>query len=235
MLVVFASCQSTLIKNERYKVAPSSPELGSIGQSQSLLYLLNKFKERTLPQLENKIRVGVEVIPYNKRLYKLYAAKSKYNQQQAMINYVDSLPNKPEFIAIRLQDVGGMLNELNAPYNTSVFKLLEDTQKYRMVSAVAVSVSTNEIASIREADSYYLINTQDNKYDIVLFKSGKKMSNISINPESILVYQTSSFCWGMTDRGKWYIADMAEGGAGCKGKTYAKIQKKKKSKALFDM
>ncbi len=68
-----------------------------------------------------------------------------------------------------------------------------------------------------------------------MYKSGKKMSTIGINSESILGYQTSSFCWGMTDKGHWYIADMAEGISGCKGKTYSKIQKKKKNKALFDM
>lgn len=235
LLVVFASCQSTQIKNERYKVAPSSPELGSIGQSKSLFNLKNEFEERTLPKLENKIRVAIEVVPFNKKLNKIYTAKAKFNQNQSKINYVDSLPTKPELVTLRLQDVTRIVEELNAPHNASVFRLLVDTQKYKMVSAVAVSLNAEELSKIRQADTYYLTNSQENKYDINLYKLGKKTSTIAINSESVLGYQLSSFCWGISDKGNWYIADMIQGSSNCKGKTYSKIKKKKKAKQLFDM
>lgn len=234
-VVVFTSCQSVLIKNERFKVAPTSPELGSIGQSKSLFYLLNKFEERTVPQLDNKIRVTIEVVPYTKRLNRIYQTKAKYNQKQSLIHYVDSLPVKPEVVTIQLQDVTGMVNEINAPQNATVFRLLKDVPNYKMVYGIAVALSETEISKIREADSYYLTNSQDNKYEVALYKQGKKLSIISIHPTTILGYQTSSFCWGMTPKGDWYIADMKEGISACKGKTYSKIKKKKKSKALFDM
>lgn len=235
LLVFFAACQSTRIKNDSYKVSPRSPELGSIGQSKSLFDLQNDFEGRTLPKLENKIRVAIEVVPFNKKLNKIYTTKAKFNQSQSKMVYVDSLPTKPELITIRLQDVTGMMEELNAPYNASVFRLLVDTQKYKMVSGIAVSLGADEIAKIRQADTYYLANTQENKYDIALYKSGKKTSTIAINAETVLGYQSSSFCWGISDKGNWYIADMVEGNPACKGKTYSKIKKKKKSKALFDM
>lgn len=234
-VVVFSSCQSVLIKNETYKVAPSSPELGSIGRSKSFVYLLNKFEERTVPQLDNKIRVAIEVVPYTKRLNKIYQTKAKYNQKQSPIHYVDSLPVKPEIVTIQLQDVTGMVNEINASQNASVFRLLKDVSNYKMISGIAVALSETEISKIREADSYYLINSQDNKYDVALYKQGKKSSSLSIHPTTILAYQTSSFCWSMASKGDWYIADMKEGVSACKGKTYSKIKKKKKSKALFDM
>lgn len=235
LLVVFSSCQSTRIKNDTYKVSPRSPELGSIGQSKSLFGLQNDFEERTLPKLENKIRVAIDVLPFNKKLNKIYTAKAKFNQKQSKIVYVDSLPSKPELITIRLQDVTGMVGELNAPNNTSVFRLLVDTQKYKMVSGIAVSINADEIAQIRQADTYYLINLQENKYGIALYKSGKKTSTIDINSETVLAYQSSSFCWGISEKGNWYIADMVEGHASCKGKTYSKIKKKKKAKKMFDM
>lgn len=235
LLVITSACQSTKIKNETYKIAPSAPELGSIGQSKSLFDLQNEFEERTLPKLENKIRVAIEVVPYTKKLNKIYIAKAKYNQKQSQINYVDSLPNKPELITIRLQDVTGIVEELNAPHNAAVFRLLVDTQKYKMVSGIAVSLAETEIAKIREADTYYLTHSQENKYDIALYKLGKKTNSLAINAENILGYQSSSFCWGISEKGNWYIADMVTGNTNCKGKTNSKIQKKKKSKALFDM
>jgi len=235
LLVVFAGCQSTKIKNECYKVAPSSPELGSIGQSKSLFNLKNEFEERTLTKLENKIRLAIEVVPFNKKLNKIYTAKAKFNQNQSKINYVDSLPTKPELVTIRLQDVTGIVEELNAPHNASVFRLLVDTQKYKMVSGIAVSLTETEIAKIREADTYYLTQSLANKYGIDLYKLGKRINTLVINSNSVLGYQSSSFCWGISEKGNWYIADIAERNTSCKGKTYSKIKKKKKAKKLFDM
>lgn len=235
LLVVFSGCQSTRIKNDSYKVSSRSPELGSIGQSKSLFDLQNDFEGRTLPKLENKIRVAIEVVPFNKKLNKIYKDKAKFNQNQSKMVYVDSLPTKPELITIRLQDVTGVVKELNTPYNAPVFKLLVDTQKYKMVSGLAVSLTADEIGKIRQADTYYLTNPQDNKYIIALYKSGKKTNTIDINTETILAYQLSSFCWAITEKGTWYIADMVEGNTGCKGKTYSKIKKKEKAKQLFDM
>lgn len=235
LLVFFAACQSTRIKNDSYKVSPRSPELGSVGQSKSLFDLQNEFEERTLPKLENKIRVAIEVVPFNKKLNKIYKAKAKFNQSQSKIVYVDSLPTKPELITIRLQDVTGVVNELNAAYNAPVFRLLVDTQEYKMVSDIAVSLTADEIGKIRQADTYYLTNPQDNKYIIALYKSGKKTNIIDINTETILAYQLGSFCWAITEKGTWYIADMIEGNASCNGKTHSKIKKKEKAKKMFDM
>lgn len=181
LLLVFSACQSTLIKHDRYKVSPSTTELGSIGQSKSVFNLQNDFDARTLPMLENKIRVSVEPIPFNKRLNKFYTAKAKYDQSQSTINYVDSLPSKPELVTIRLLDVAGFVKELNADYNTDVFRLLEDTQTSEIISSIAVYLSTEDIAKIRLADSYYLTNSQDAKYTLSLYKQGKKIETIDLN------------------------------------------------------
>lgn len=235
VLLVFSACQSTKIKNETYKVSPETPELGSIGHSKSLFNLQNDFEGRTLPKLENEIRLAIGVVPFNRKLNKIYKSKAKYNQNQTKVAFIDSLPKKPELITIRLQDVMGFVNELNATYNTDVFKLLVNTKNSKVVSSLAVSVSIDDIAKIRQADAYYLTNSQQEKYIITLYKSGKKTETIDINPETIVAYQLSSFCWAISERGVWYIADMVEDSSSCRGNTKSKIQKKKKSEKLFDM
>jgi hypothetical protein len=233
--LVFAACQSTLIKKERYKVSPAVTELGSIGQATSLFNLQNEYEVRTLPTLENNIRVAIEILPFTKRLNKLYLSKEKYNQNLSKLIYIDSLPYKPEFVTIQLLDVTGFVNELNANYNTSVLRLLKDTPNSKVVSAVAISVSNEDIAKLRQADTYYLTNSLEKKYTLSLYKSGKKIETIHLHPETIIAYQLSTFCWASTERGKWYVADIIEGSNNCKGNTTSKISEKKKSKSLYSM
>ncbi|WP_264536601.1 hypothetical protein [Flavobacterium sp. N1736] len=233
-VLICSACQTTQIKNEAYKFSSSVVELGSIGTAK-LSYNQNKFETKGLPKLENNIRVEIGIVPYNKKLNKIYKSKAKYNQNQTKVAFIDSLPIKPELVTIKILDVAGLVNEINADYNADILKLLINTQKSKIVSSLAISLSTDEIAKIRQADAFYLINNQYKKYAVALFKSGKKVNTIDINPETIVAYQLSSFCWANSDRGNWYVADIVNEGSKCAGTTQSKISKKKKNKDLFDM
>jgi hypothetical protein len=235
LLLVFSACQSTLIKSDRYKVSPTTTELGSIGRSKSLFNLQNDFEARTFPRLENKIRVAVELIPFNKRLNKIYVTKAKFNQNQSKVTYIDSLPSKPELVSIRLLDVTGFVKELNADYNNDAFRLLNDTQNSKIISRIVICLPTDDIAKIRLADSYYLTNSSDAKYSLSLYKVGKKTTMLDLNSGTVVAYRLSHFCWGATERGKRYIADITEGNTHCKGNTESRINEKKKSKNLYRM
>lgn len=233
-VLICAACQTTKIKNEDYKFSTSVVELGSIGESK-LTYNQNIFETKALPILQNNIRVEIGVVPYNRKLNKIYKSKAKYNQNQTKVAFIDSLPIKPELVTIRILDIAGLVHEINSDYNTEVLNLLINTQTSKIISSLAVSLSTEEIAKIRQSDAYYLINNQNKKYTIALFKSGKKVENIDINPETIVAYRVSSFCWAASDKGKWYVADLVNEHTSCKGLTEKRITQKKKNKNLFDM
>lgn len=233
-LVVCTACQTTKIKNDTYKIATTSPELGSIGQSQKNTKQENNFAVRTLPKLENKIRITIGIVPFNRKLNKVYKSKARYNQNQTKVTYIDSLPKKPELVTLKILDINGLVGELNAPYNADVFRLLRDTENSEIITSIAVNLSTDEIAKIRQADAYYLINSLDKKYTIALYKTGKKTDTIDVNTESIVGYQSSTFCWASNQQRQWYIADITEGKNSCKGNTKA-VPEDKKTKSLFDM
>ncbi|MCD0464993.1 hypothetical protein [Flavobacterium sp. ENC] len=234
-LLICVACQTTKIKNETYKIATSSPELGSIGQSQIKNGVENNFAVRTLPKLENNIRVSIDIVPYNKQLNKVYASKAKYNQNQAKVTYVDSLPNKPELVTIKILDVNGLVNELNSQHNSDVLRLLQNTEKTQIITAVAVTLSLDELTKIRQADAYYLTNSLDKKYLITLYKSGKKTDIIDISTQIIIAYQSSKFCWAQSSKTKWYIADIVTDNTNCKGNTKSIVPRKEEDKSLFDM
>ncbi|MNQ28452.1 hypothetical protein D3C85_417450 [compost metagenome] len=233
-VLICSACQTTKIKNEDYKFSSSVVELGSIGESK-LSYNQNVFETKALAKLENNIRVEIGIVPYNKKLNKIYKSKAKYNQNHKKVAYIDSLPVKPELVTIQILDVAGLTKEINADYNADILKLLINTQNSKIISSLAVSLSTDDIAKIRQSDAFYLTNTQYKKYTIALFKLGKKVDTIDINPETIVAYQVSKFCWAVSDRGNYYVADIIKDKNRCSGVTTKKIQEKKKSKALFDM
>src|SRR6478736_6199652 len=86
----FVACHTTKIKNDTYKVSDTAPELGSLGQSKLGSKANNEFAVRVLPKLENNIRIAIEVVPFDRKLYRIYKAKAKYNQDQSNIAYIDS-------------------------------------------------------------------------------------------------------------------------------------------------
>lgn len=234
LFIVCTACQTTKIKNDTYTIATSAPELGAIGQSQKNTKQENSFAVRTLPKLENKIRVTIGIVPFNRKLNKVYTSKARYNQNQTKVAYIDSLPKKPELVTIKILDITGLVSELNAAHNEDVFRLLRDTENSKIINSIAVSLSVDEITKIRQSDAYYLINSQEKKYTIALYKSGKKTDIIDINTESIVGYQTSTFCWATNQKRQWYIADIVEGSSNCSGNTQSSPEDKK-SKSLFDM
>lgn len=228
------ACHTTKIKNETYKIAVTSPELGSIGQSNKTNGIENNFSVKAFPKLEKEIRVAIEVVPYNRQLNKIYASKAKYNQNQTKVAYIDSLPTKPELVTIKILDINGLVNELNTQYNSDIVRLLQNTKKSQIITSIAVSLSLDDISKIRQTDAYYLTNSQNKKYLITLMKSGKKTDTIDINPETIVGYQSGNFCWALTSKKQWYIADIVNDNTNCKGNTKSIIHKED-SKSLFDM
>lgn len=235
ILIVFAACQTTNIKNNSYKVSDTAPELGSIGHSKLGSKANNEFEVSTLPKLENNIRIAIEVVPFNRKLYRIYKAKAKYNQDQSDVAYIDSLPKKPELVTIKLLDVVKFVNELNADYNKDVYRYINDTKKSEVVTSLVFCFTLDDINKIKQSDTFYLTNYQDSKYAISLYKLGKKTDTLFINSLNVVAYRASTFCWGQTDRGQWYIADLVEGRKDCRGKTKKMIPEKEKQKSLFDM
>ena len=233
--LLISACQTVKIKKETYKVSTTALELGSLGEEKSFIGLQNNFITKTFPKLENKIRVSVQMVPYNKKLQKIYKAQSKFNQNLSTLIYNDSLLVKPEIVVVQIIDISGFINELNAPYNKEILRTISDLQNLEVVSNVAINLTATEITKIKLADTYYLTNTLDAKYTLALFNKNKQFESIDLTLGTILGYQTSKFCWAEATNGKWYIADMYINNSSCKGTTSTKVKNKKKEENLFKM
>lgn len=233
-IIIFSSCNTIKVKDKAYKASNSSIEIGSIGFSKSAI-TKNDFTTRSFPKLESKIRVEVNVVPFNKKLNKNYLQKEKFNQNQAKIQYVDSLDTKPELVSINILDISGFVSELNSDKNKDITAFLKKTKHSRIVTSLVTTLSSESLSKIKQADTYYLLNNQENKYTLALFKANKKTETIDLQSGVVLGYQVSKCCWAMDNRGRWYLADLVEENSSCNGDTESKVKEKKTTKRLYKM
>ena len=234
IITFFTSCNTLKIKDKEYKTSSTTTEIGSIGYSKSAI-AKNEFTTRVFPKLENKLRVEVSVLPFNKQLNKNYQKKAKFNQNQAKILYADSLDIKPEVVSITILDITGFVNEINTANNKEVSSFLKNTENAKIITSIISTLSNEDISKIKQADTYYLINNQDNKYTLALFKSNKKTEVIDLQSGVVLGYEVSKCCWAMDNKGKWYLGDLVEENSSCKGNTEPKIKEKNTAKSLYRM
>ncbi len=235
LFITLTSCQSIKLNQSCYILSGTSvTDLGSIGQAQKRV-CKRTFDTKSFPKLENKIRVNVVTVPFDKKTERIYNHQTGLNYFFKRLFKKDSLTSTNQYAVISILDVEGFVNELNAPYNNEVVTLLKNTKKSSIVTSVGIVISAEISSKIKQADTYYLLNNLDNKYTLALYKEGKKTEIIEVFSEKVLGYQLGKFCWAMNTKNQWYVADVVRKCKSCKGNTYAKIKKKKKTKSLFDM
>lgn len=234
ILISIASCQTIKVKENTFKATDSNIELGALGEAKSIAGLKNNFTITAYPKIEEKIKLEVAIVPFTKQTNKVYQEKAKFNQKQTKINYVDSLPIKPEMVSIKISDIANLVTELNTEKNKDSFSFIKNNERTSMITSVLISLSSVEIDKLRQADTYYLVQTDVSKYNIALYKLGKKIDTVDISTATILGYGVGKFCWFENDRGKWLIGDIVQTGNSCKGNTYKKV-KPKKEKSLYKM
>lgn len=234
LLIVVVSCKTIKVKEQSYKTSNSKIELGALGEAKSIADLKNNFTITAYPIIEEKIKLEVAIVPFTKKASKIYQSKEKFNQKQSKINYVDSLPVKPEMVSVKILDIASLVDDLNSSSNTKELNFIKNNERTTIVTSVLVVLNSTEIEKLRNADTYYLVQSDIAKHTIALYKQGKKIDTIDISTATIIGYTIGKFCWFENDRGKWQIGDIIQKGNSCKGNTYKKV-KPKKEKSLYKM
>lgn len=234
LLIVVVSCKTIHVKEQSYKTSNSKIELGALGEAKSIADLKNNFIITAYPIIEEKIKLEVAIVPFTKKANIIYQSKEKFNQKQSKINYVDSLPIKPEMVSIKISDIASLVNDLDASANAKALAFIKNNERTTIVASVLVVFNIAEIEKLRNADTYYLVQSDIAKHTIALYKQGKKVDSIDLTSSTIIGYTIGKFCWFENEKGKWQIGDIVQKGSSCKGNTYKKV-KPKKEKSLYKM
>lgn len=234
LFVIFSACNTVKVKNDSYKVTNETVDFLAVGKSKKSYNQQNHFESFGFPKLEDKIKLYVEVLPYTKALNKIYVSKKEFNQNQLKSTYIDSVEVKPEVLLVSIADKAALVIAINNKDNSSLRDYIQTTEKASIVTYFVLNANKLTLDKIKQADSYYLVQTNDAKYEIALYINNKKTETLTISSEDVLAYQTNDFCWMENAKGKWIIGDLVDEGTSCNGKTYKKVQPKKE-KSLYRM
>lgn len=228
------SCNSVKIKNESYKVSDEITTLLTVGESYNSITQKKYFETFGFPNLNDKIKLDIEILPFTKKLNEVYKSKIKYNQNLPQVNYVDSLEIKPEVLKISIADKASLVNALNNSNNIGLREFIQNTQKASIITSLVVNLDNTTIDKIKQSDAFYLVQVNEAQYGISLYSNNKKIETLNLQSLTMLAYKANDFCWSQNTNGKWFIGDLVEEDTKCNGNTFKKISEKKE-KSLYKM
>lgn len=230
-LAILTSCKTVVVNKQTQKIASAALELGTIGKTKPNLQI-NAFEINAIPQLNQKIRVTAMVMPFNKTTFKAYVKAATLQGKKSTVKYVDSLPNKPTYVALKIADNITLLEELNSKHNVTVFNYLKTVPDANVVTAISMVFDTSILSEISQAEELYLSNVKYKKYDLELYKNGKLHKTIVLTSGTTFTYKLSSFCWGENNRHQPILVDIIDEHSNCNNNTqnsFQKVIKKKQS------
>lgn len=218
---------------ERILATPQSTpvELGMIGDLDATV-TTKEFQTIGIPQLNGKIRLTPVFKTFNGLDYKAY---KKLRKQEALgfeIQYVDSLPNKPQYVRLELQDQVGFLTELNTEKNSELKDQILTNPGADVIIRIDWVVSEMDIERIKAADAIFLGQNYQRIPRIILSKNNQ-LTEILFSEGLVLSYEVSQFCWGLDSRNEPKLMAIVEKGKPCTGALKHNGTRLKKEKKLF--
>lgn len=232
LFIVISSCKTVIVNKQTQKIASSALELATIGITKPNLQI-NNFEVNAIPQLNEKIRVTAKILPFNKATFKAYTKASNLQGRQSIVKYVDSLPNKPKYVVLKITDKVLLLNELNSEYNTTVFNYLKTVPTAKIITAISMVFEPSVLNDINQAEELYLTNKKYKKYDLELYKNKKLYKTIELTKGTAFSYKLSSFCWGENSRHQPILVNIVDEHSGCNNNTYNSYQQVEKKKYII--
>lgn len=230
-IVLFISCKSITVNNQFQRTTTEPLELGVIGLHEDY-YPNDRFSMTTVPELDKKIRVKVVKNTFNKRKFNAYLKASPENRMQ--LQYVDSLPDKPEYVSLQLIDNVTHVEELNK--DKSLVDYLKPRTDAFMVTSVAAALQGIQLQSVATAESVFLVYDKElKKYYLEVNKRDKTTASIRMEDMEVFSYGLSFFCWAEDQRRRVVIGDIIEEHHSCPGDTEKKASEVKKKVNYFKL
>ncbi|MFA5297535.1 MAG: hypothetical protein WC389_04930 [Lutibacter sp.] len=230
-LAILTSCKTVVVNKQTQKIASSALELATIGKTKPNLQI-NTFEINAIPQLNKKIRVTAMVLPFNRAAFKAYIKAANLQGKRNVVKYVDSLSNKPMYVALKITDNVTLLEELNGGHNVTIFNYLKTVPNANMISEISMVFDASILSEIDQAEELYLSNVKYKKYDLELYRNGSLHNTIELTKGITFAYKLSSFCWGENGRHQPILVDIIDEHLNCNNNTqnsFQKVIKKKQS------
>ncbi|MEP2236883.1 MAG: hypothetical protein ABJI22_00905 [Maribacter sp.] len=191
------------------------PFLGTVGKQESSL-LKSKFVAVGSPTLATPMQVTAQTIPFDKSSFKVYEASKELKGSKSTVTYIDSLPNKPTYTILSIHDKIGLKEALNQEQNQEVKNYLIADADYKLVSTIAVVLTSQLLNKITDADALFLATDAHGLLQMEVL-SEKQKNIITIPQDALFDYTIMDACWRANRYGKPMIETFSENGKCPKG------------------
>ena len=209
-------------KAKQQAAAIDLPHLGSMVQvKRNVLY--TQAAQIGQAHLENPLYVQVKEMPFNKMSYKAYANHSRQSEQGNTVQFIDSVPVKPKYIRLELQDRIALTELLNTEGNEGTRSYLENDSNYKIVTAIAITALREVELQFLSADKVHLKQSEFGELFLELHQNTNKQI-VHFRDLKVFHYEYASFCWGEDQFNQRKIKAIVHG-KGCPKGTFKKPSK----------
>lgn len=221
-------CKTVSIQQNLQSKTTNQVTLGSIGLHRDFV-LLNDYQNTAIPEYPEPIKLSVSMTAFEKATYIAFENANVLQSQKVTVTYIDSLPNKPHFLHLKIADKVAILNALNAKQNMDVKSYLTNKYDAKLVSSISIAFSDTQMQAILNADNVFLAQNGKKSYELQLYKANSLLQSISFNEGVVFGYNTSGFCWQENDKYRLQLVDIVDGNRSCGAKTYKSAKTAKKN------
>lgn len=219
LLFLSLSCKTGSILQEQQNKTTQQVSLGGIGSGKDFI-LQTGFNNAALPTYQEPIRTTVTNKVFNKQTYKIFSKAKTLQSADVNIHYVDSMPDKPNYMQLQIADKVEVIKALNMEDNKEIKNYLSHNNNATVLTSILIAFNKNDFDAILSADAVFLIENGMKTYALQLKKDNKKTGIIPFNQAVIFGYNTSNCCWQEGKRNQIDIVDLVGGFSNCPNSTY---------------
>ncbi len=225
-------CKTVSVNQETQKTTNNQIVLASIGlQNDNVIQ--SSFSNTAIPEYKQPIKVFVSAISFDKKTFKAFTEAEQLHQSNLNITYIDSLPNKPKFVSLKIADRVDLIQMLNSKENAEVKNYLTNKEDATIITSVSLALPQQELNEIKQADKVFLVQDGLKNYALQLYNDDVPTKKIQFNEGVVFAYRTSSCCWQENEKHQINIVDLVDGQSSCPNKTYKSAKRAKKKVNYF--
>ncbi len=198
--------------------------LGSIGSEKAYL-LQNEFNNSAIPSIAVPILLDVHLKYFTASTYKRFLEAKSYQNVDLEVDYVDSLPDKPQYLQLKIADKVSLISSLNALENSAEKDYLKNNKGAITITGVSGAFNAQEFEILTNADALFLKQTNPKQFVIQTYKDGEPQETLGLGNAILFEYSTVNCCWKENDKHQIDIVDLVSVYNTCPNNTYRSSKK----------
>ena len=234
LFLTLTSCKTLSFDQVTQTKTRQQLQLGSIGTDKDFMFQQN-YNTSAIPKYDDPIKLAVNIKPFNKQTHKAFTKAKELQASGINIVFIDSIPNKSQYIQLQIADKVAVIQSLNTKENNDIKSYLSNNRNTNVLTSLSLALNQNDLESVKSAEAVYLVEEAYKNYALQLFDTNKNKEIISFNQVVVFEYKTSHCCWQENNKYQLNIVDLVSDFNNCPNKTYRSANRAKKHINYFKL